>query len=109
MFNRKRIAKLEAEIKELLPDPLVIRARLACTAMIVLSDPYFPGWRARLDHRPAALYEVNGAMRGVVTPAGVHTITMRYRPVSVYMGAALTVAGVLMATALAWYQSKAHS
>jgi uncharacterized membrane protein YfhO len=80
-----------------LADRLAIRASLACAGMIVLSDTYYPGWRARVDHQPAQIYEVNGAMRGVVVPKGVHTLTMRYRPVSVYLGAALSLLGIAAA------------
>jgi hypothetical protein len=76
-------------------DRLLIRAEMGCAGMVVLSDTFYPGWRARVDHKPAAIYEVNGAMRGVVVPAGTHTVTMRYRPVSVYLGAAMTLAGIL--------------
>jgi hypothetical protein len=83
------------------PDRLVIRAEMACYGMVVLSDTFYPGWRARVDHRPAEIYEVNGAMRGVVVPRGTHTITMRYRPISVYVGAALTLLGILGTVALA--------
>jgi uncharacterized membrane protein YfhO len=68
--------------------------------MVVLSDTYYPGWRARVDHQSAEIYEVNGAMRGVAVPRGTHTITMRYRPLSVYLGAALSLAGIL--GALGW-------
>jgi hypothetical protein len=82
------------------PDRLAIRADMACDGMVVLSDTFYPGWRARVDHRPAEIYEVNGAMRGVAVPAGSHTVTMRYRPVSVYLGATLTLVGIL--GALAW-------
>ena len=46
---------------------------------------------------PAPIYEVNGAMRGMVVPKGAHTVTMRYRPVSVYLGGALTLLGILIA------------
>jgi len=77
------------------PDRLAIRAEMACDGLVVLSDTFHPGWRARVDHRPAGIYEVNGAMRGVAVPQGTHTITMRYRPVSVYLGAALSLAGIL--------------
>lgn len=82
------------------PDRLAIRADMACDGMVVLSDTAYPGWRARVDHRPAEIHEVNGAMRGVAVPRGTHTITMRYRPVSVYLGAALTLLGIL--GALGW-------
>jgi hypothetical protein len=81
-------------------DRLVITADMACDGMVVLSDAYYPGWRARVDHLPAEIHEVNVAMRGVAVPRGKHTVTMRYRPVSVILGAALTLLGVL--AALAW-------
>ena len=81
-------------------DRLVIRAEMACNGMVVLSDAFYPGWRSRVDHRPAKIYEVNGAMRGVAVPRGRHVVTMRYRPVSVYLGAALSLLGIL--GALVW-------
>ena len=82
-------------------DRLAIRAEMACDGMVVLSDTFYPGWRARVDHRSAEIYEVNGAMRGVAVPRGTHTVTMRYRPLSVYLGAALTLLGILGALGLA--------
>jgi hypothetical protein len=88
------------ELIEHLPDRLSIRAGLACTGMVILSDTFYPGWRARVDHEPAPIYEVNGAMRGVIVPGGNHTITMRYRPWSVYAGAALSLFGIALAVAL---------
>ena len=81
-------------------DRMLIRSLLSCPAMIVVSDTYFPGWRARVDGKPAQIYEVNGAMRGVLVPGGLHTVTMRYRPASVMIGAVLTLAGILGAVAL---------
>jgi hypothetical protein len=81
-------------------DRLIIRADMACDGMVVLSDAFYPGWRARVDHRLAVIYEVNGAMRGVAVPRGGHVVTMRYRPVSVYLGAALSLLGIL--GALVW-------
>ncbi|HXB69613.1 MAG TPA: YfhO family protein [Candidatus Acidoferrales bacterium] len=81
-------------------DRLLIRANMSCAGMVVLSDTYFPGWRARVDGKAAAIYEVNAAMRGVLVPAGLHTVTMRYRPASVIWGGLLTLLGILGAVAL---------
>ena len=69
--------------------------------MIVVSDTYFPGWRAYVDGAPAQIYSVNAAMRGILAPAGIHSVTMRYRPMAVYEGAALTFLGILGAALLA--------
>jgi hypothetical protein len=94
-------------------DRLVINAEMACDGMVVLSDAFYPGWRARVDHRIAKIYEVNGAMRGVAVPRGRHTVTMRYRPVSVYLGAALSLLGILGALSWAafalWWQGRRQS
>jgi hypothetical protein len=79
----------KVQLTEHLPDRLTIQADMACDGMVVLSDTFFPGWRARVDGRAAGILEVNGAMRGVLVPKGVHTVTMRYRPASVYLGAGL--------------------
>jgi uncharacterized membrane protein YfhO len=70
--------------------------------MVVLSDTFFPGWRARVDGQPAEIFQVNAAMRGVLVPKGTHSVTMRYRPASVYLGAALSLLGVLGAIAVAF-------
>jgi hypothetical protein len=83
-------------------DRILIKADLACDGMVILSDAFYPGWRARVDHRPAEIFQVNGAMRGVAVPRGAHTVTMRYRPVSVYLGAALTMLAVVAALVLSW-------
>ncbi len=82
-------------------DAVRIRANMGCRGMVVLSDVYFPGWRAEIDGKPARIYEVNEAMRGVVVPKGAHTLTMRYRPVSVMVGGLLSLIGIAAALWLA--------
>jgi hypothetical protein len=79
-----------------------IRARMACGGMVILSDTFFPGWQAEVDGRPAAIYEANAAMRGVIVPAGAHVLIMRYHPASVIWGGLLSLLGVLSALAIRW-------
>jgi uncharacterized membrane protein YfhO len=43
---------------------------------------------------------VDTVIRGVVVEAGKHTVMMRYRPLSVYFGFALTLLGLAAAVAL---------
>jgi hypothetical protein len=78
-----------------------LSVRLRCPAMVIVSDTYYPGWRAYVDGAPAQIYSVNGAMRGILAPAGAHSVTMRYRPMTVYGGAALTFVGILGVALLA--------
>jgi len=81
-------------------DNVVIHARMSCQGMVVLSDVFFPGWRAEVDGHVTPLYEVNEAMRGVIVPRGDHIITMRYRPTSALAGGLLTLIGI--AGAVLW-------
>ncbi len=76
------------------------RTSSACAGMVVFGEPHFPGWEARVDGSPARLYAPFGALRGVAVPAGNHTVELRYRPRSVYGGAALSAVGALFCAGL---------
>jgi len=89
------------ELQEHRPNQVRIQAAMACRGMVILSDAYFPGWHATIDGAAAPIYEVNEAMRGVVVPAGSHTLRFQYRPFSVIAGFLLTLAGVAGAIVLA--------
>lgn len=88
------------------PSDISIRADMSCDGMVVLSDTYYPGWYASVDGRPAPIFEVDLAFRGVPVPKGAHGITFRYRPRSVYWGAALTFTGLLGAAVLTFRSGK---
>ncbi len=89
-----------AEIVARRADRVVLRATLACRGMVVLADTYYPGWRAMIDAATARVWEADGALRGVVVERGSHEIEFVFRPKSVYTGAAMSAAGVLITAAL---------
>jgi hypothetical protein len=74
---------------------VAIQATMACRGMVVVSETFFPGWQATVDGSSTPVYEAYGVLRGVVVGEGTHRIEMRYRPATVYAGAALTLLGVL--------------
>ncbi len=88
------------ELREHAPNRVSVQARMGCRGMVILSDTFFPGWHAAIDGNSAPIYEVNEAMRGVVVPAGSHTLTFQYLPLSVIAGFVLTLMGVGAAIAL---------
>jgi MYXO-CTERM domain-containing protein len=73
---------------------------MQCRGILVLSDTHYPGWTATVDGHPANILEVYGGLRGVIAERGAHRIEMRYRPVSVYAGAALSLLGLIAAFAI---------
>jgi hypothetical protein len=62
------------------PDELEIDVEAGAEGYLVLSDPFYPGWRAELDGEPVALLRADYAFRAVAVPAGHHTVVMTFRP-----------------------------
>ncbi|MEJ5369883.1 MAG: hypothetical protein WHT08_16335 [Bryobacteraceae bacterium] len=91
----------EARIVESSENRVVVEARLACRGMVILSDTWYPGWRARLDGRRARIHEAYAAVRGVVAEKGVHRIEFVYAPGNVLVGAGLFVLAGCAAAACA--------
>lgn len=67
-----------------------LRTRSTSTAFLVVSDTYYPGWRAFVDGNPTPLYRTNYLLRGLVVPAGEHVIEMAFRPRSILVGLGIT-------------------
>ena len=76
-----------------------ITANLQCRGMVILTDTWFPGWRATVDRKSAQIYQVYGGVRGMMVDGGQHVIEMRYLPWSVFLGGALTLLAAVVATA----------
>lgn len=61
-----------------------INARIP--GFLVLSDTYFPGWKASVDTVDTHIYRTNYAFRGVSVPKGPHVVEFRYEPESFTFG-----------------------
>lgn len=83
---------------------VVIEANMQCRGLVVLSDNYYPGWTATVDGRPARIWEAYTAIRGVEVEAGTHRIEMRYRPLTVRLGALTLLLSVMGLVGLAWWE-----
>ncbi len=82
------------------PNALRIEAHASCPAKVVLSDAWFPGWKASVDGVPAEIEQIHGGVRAVRIQPGSHKIEMRYRPTSVLIGLIMTLTG---AAAALWF------
>jgi len=65
---------------------VVIQTELAEPGLVVLSDIYYPGWKADVDGIEQPIYAANLAMRGVYVPGGRHTLQFVYEPMSLKVG-----------------------
>lgn len=69
---------------------LQIKVHTQSRALLVTSEIFYPGWHATVNGQAARIYEVDGALRGVVVPKGESAVIFHYAPRPVFFGAALT-------------------
>jgi len=77
-------------------DTMRINADTRCRGLLVVSETFYPGWEATVDGKPSPIYEVFGALRGIVLEAGSHRVEMRYRPGVVTLGAWLSFSAIAL-------------
>ena len=53
-------------------EQVVLRTSSPSDGFLVLSDAYYPGWRATVDGAETPVYATNYLLRGVYVPAGEH-------------------------------------
>jgi hypothetical protein len=85
----------EATITRASDTSLVLRVRSTRDALLVVSDVYYPGWRARVDGREARIFQTDYALRGVFAPAGEHAVEFTYEPRSLRIGAIVSALAII--------------
>jgi hypothetical protein len=78
-----------------------VEVEAASAGWLLLLDTDYPGWMALVDNHPVGISRANGAYRAVPIPAGEHKVVFFYRPMSVWIGAAVSAAAALVCAALA--------
>jgi hypothetical protein len=81
-----------AVIERYSPSEVAIRVEASRPSFLVLTDTYYPGWRAYVDGKPETIYRAYGVVRAVFVTAGSHEILFRYEPDSFKVGVTITLA-----------------
>ncbi len=64
---------------------------LSIPTLFVLSDTYYPDWKASVDSKETIIFPVNITYRGIVVPKNSREIIFSYAPKSVALGMKLTL------------------
>jgi hypothetical protein len=90
-----------ADITQFGPESISVRTQAPIPGILVLAEAWYPGWEARVDGKQVPVFPVNGWMRGVLAPAGAHTVVYSFRQRHMGLGLALSLvaAAVLLAMA----------
>ncbi|HKP88130.1 MAG TPA: YfhO family protein, partial [Blastocatellia bacterium] len=94
----RRTSPRQAAIIEDRRNRVLIETQNETSGLLVLSDNYYPGWRASVDGSPAEIFKANVTMRAVRVPAGRHVVSFVFMPVtfSASLYASLAVAALVL-------------
>ncbi len=74
---------------------VTMRAKLDRPGLLVLSEGYYPGWRATVDGVETPIVRANLMMRAVAVPAGEHEVRFEFRSRSIAAGFLISLIGVI--------------
>jgi hypothetical protein len=91
-------------------EPGRIRVMVSSNAggFLVLSESYYPGWRARAGGRELPVRRTDLSLQGVTVPPGEHIVIFEFESPSLRAGAAasaITLTGLVMLAGWSWRRS----
>ncbi len=84
----------QARIVRYEPTRISIKTKAERPGFLVLSDPFYPGWRAYIDGKESEILLTDYFIRSVFLPSGEHDVLFKYEPTSYKVGAWLTLIGL---------------
>jgi hypothetical protein len=81
------------------PEEIIIEANPRGGAFLVLSDSYYPGWKAYDNGDELHIYRANYLFRAVYLTPGPHVIRFSFEPASFMWGARISIAGMVVTCA----------
>jgi hypothetical protein len=88
------------------PPLLVLEVAATRAGMLIVGEPWYPGWRVTVDDKPQRLLRVDYALRGVRLEAGVHVVAMELACPPLQAGACVTLAALILAGALTSWDAR---
>ena len=81
------------------PNRVIIETETDESKILVLSDAYYPGWKATVQPNVGSkekavetkIYRVDHAFRGVIVPPGKNKVVFSYQPLSFSVGMLITI------------------
>ena len=64
-------------------------------SFLVLTDTYFPGWKAFIDNKETKIYKTDLSFRGIFVSEGKHEVIFVYKPLSFKIGAILSTVSLI--------------
>ena len=130
-FDARNLAYIQEQPKTAIDEPkpgtgaelthygtqeMEIKATATGNNLLFVSDAYYPkGWKAYIDGKETEILRLDYLFRGVIVPAGRHTVTMKFEPEMFYLGKqisfwiTLIVYGMLIFLGISYWLKKART
>ena len=93
------------DIIEYKPNYVRITASAENDCFLVISDTYYPGWKAYIDGKEEPILKANYVLRALFMKAGTHTVEFKYTPASFKLGAMMSLLTLLFLIGYFVYRS----
>ena len=88
--------KWEARITNYENNTIVMEATTERDGLLVLSEIYYPGWKAYVDGVETEIYRTNYNLRSLLVTAGSHRVEVRFEPATFRNGMWISLATLLV-------------
>jgi hypothetical protein len=92
----------EVEILSESNNGLTLQVKVAGDNLLVLSDTYYPGWKAFVNGKKTKIYRADYNFRAIPLTAGTHRVEFVYDPISFELGAGATLLGIMGCIGIGW-------
>lgn len=75
---------------------VIVRVTAKHNVLLVLSDTYYPGWKAEVDGRETKVLRANHNQRAASVPQGEHVVRFAFESAAIQWGAGITFATMLL-------------
>jgi hypothetical protein len=73
-------------------DRIRLQTSSATAGLVVLSEVYYPAWRAYVDGQAGPMYVADHVLRAIAVPAGEHDLEVRYESAALTAGLVISLA-----------------
>ena len=94
------------DVVDYAPTRIVLRSHAQSASYLVLSEIFFPGWRAAIDGVETPIRRTDVVLRGLDLPAGEHHIELVYAPRSLRLGAVISGLTLAAFAVVAWMRRR---
>lgn len=85
---------------------VIIQTHSKSPSLLILTDVYYPGWKAHVDGQESKIYQADGLVRTIFVPDGNHTIEFSYEPQSFMIGGIISIITAVIIVGIFIYSKK---